>query len=75
MAKKSKGVKRLAIVSGFISTITLFILLNKVLPSPKGYAVFLAFFGYPIGFYLIGWSIVKISYWVYCGFKEDRNNK
>lgn len=76
MAKKSKGVKRLAIVVGLLSVGTLFgfnikdisdILLEegtlgKVIPFLL--TIFLVV-------YLIGWGVVRMIYWVYCGFKNE----
>ena len=78
---KSKGVYRLSIVVGLLfgSIPWCVIALLVIIKGPPT--------GLPLGIILrdvgglslvmviIGWIIVRVFYWVYCGFKEDRLNK
>ena len=77
MAKKSKGVNRLSILIGVLSAAALFVVLyddTHGFMRVEGSDWFRIIF-YMLLAYSIGWGLVKAIYWVYCGFKEDREGK
>ena len=75
---KSKGVHRLSIVVGLLfgsSPWCLMALLVIIKGPPTGLPLWIIL--RDIGVFsllmaIIGWIIIRVFYWVYCGFKEDR---
>ena len=78
---KSKGVNRLSIVVGllFCSIPWCMMALLVIIKGPptglplwiilRDVGVFSLFMA------IIGWIIIRVLYWVYCGFEEDRLSK
>jgi hypothetical protein len=76
MRRKSKGVNRLGLVCGCATS--LYFLNIAFNSSGAGDSIVggLIFFAASMVIGLIvGWGIIKVAYWVYCGFKEDRESK
>ena len=76
MGKKSKGMSRLSFVIGLFSSFAVFcwgfneliIKPNKEMASSDLFAI--AFSSFIV--FILTWSVIRLTYWVYCGFKDDR---
>ena len=77
MATRSKTINRLSVVCGFTIVLLWSILLFRTFSGSDilswGGLMWIVFLiiSSLIAF-LVGWLSVKLIYWVYCGFKEDK---
>ena len=69
---KSEGVRRLSIIIGAITSLIWFIGLGNWQPNSLNEFLVLALGGCLL-FYFIGWGFVRVIYWIYDGFRMDKN--
>ncbi len=75
MATKSKGINRLSIICGLMLVFAsdvyiLLVVLESLRVSTLEWIVVFLVLSFVA--YLLGWGTVRLIYWIYCGFKEDK---
>ena len=74
MATVSKGIKRLSIVCGLVFALFLFLRLLLADPMFESVVDWVLIATSIIIACLLGGGIVRVFYWIYCRFKEDKEN-
>ena len=78
MAKKSKDINRLSVVCGFTIVVLWIVLLFRTFNGSDIFSwgglmwIIFLIISSLIAF-LVGWLPVRLTYWFYCGVKEDRD--
>ena len=77
MATKSKGINLLSTVCGFTLVLLWIILLFRTFGGSDiiswGGLVWIIFLIITsLLAYFLGWGTIRMIYWIYCGFKEDK---
>ena len=77
MATKSKGINRLSVACGLMLVFAsdvyiLFVVLESLRVSTLEWIVVFLVLSFVA--YFLGWGTVRLIYWIYCGFKEDKEN-